>query len=168
MTSLLLGKPLVGQRARDVIRGLDLLTARAEVDPNQLVGFGKGQGAVVLLHVAMLDDRIKKLALENMLVSYHAVVSYKIHQRVFESIIPDVLRSYDLTDLVSCLAPRPVWMVNATDPLGHSLTEREVTEEYARSMTTFQMMGSAKSLHVLQRNAGEPFVRTYAELLSRR
>ncbi|PYV38855.1 MAG: hypothetical protein DMG06_24630 [Acidobacteria bacterium] len=116
----------------------------------------------------MLDDRIKKLALENMLVSYHAVVSYKIHRNVFESVIPGVLRSYDLTDLVSCLAPRPLWMVNATDPLGHSLTEREVTEEYARSMTTFQMMGSAKSLRVLQRNAGEPFQRTYAELLSRR
>jgi cephalosporin-C deacetylase-like acetyl esterase len=168
MTSLLLGKPLVGQRAQDVLRGVDLLAARAEVDPNQLLGFGKGQGAVVLLHAAMLDDRIKKLALENMLVSYHAVVKQKIHQRVFECIIPAVLRSYDLTDLVSGLAPRSVWLVNATDPLGHSLTEREVTAEYAHSIATFQMMGSARALHFLQGNTGEPFDRVYRELLNGR
>ena len=103
MTALLLGKTLVGLRVQDIRSGLDLLSARSDVDSTQILGFGKGHGAIALLHTAVLDDRIKKLALQDMLVSYQSVVTHKIHRRLFESVIPGVLQSYDLPDLSHCL-----------------------------------------------------------------
>jgi cephalosporin-C deacetylase-like acetyl esterase len=167
MTSLLLGKTLLGFRAQDISCGLDLLSSRSDVEASQTVGFGKGHGAVALLHVAVLDDRIKKLVLQDMLVSYQSVVSHKIHQRVFESIIPSVLPSYDLPDLVAALAPRPVWIVNSVDPLGNPIPQKELTAAHTSSSGAYQVMTATQALHLRRANPGEPFERLYAELLGR-
>jgi len=167
MTSLLLGKTLVGLRAQDIRSGLDLLSTRSDVDPAQIAGFGKGHGAIALLHVAVVDDRIKKLALQDMLVSYQAVVTEKIHQRIFESVIPGVLQSYDLPDLVTALAPRPVWIVHCVDPLGRPVLQKEAAAAYAGPLGAYQMMSVMKAFHLKQPNPGEPFERLYAELLGR-
>src|SRR5262249_33939355 len=98
MKALLVGRTLVGMRARDISRGLHLLSTRPEVDRQRIYGFGRDGGTVPLLHAAVLDRRIQKLALEGMLVSYESVVASKIHRGVFEMVIPGVLKSYDLPD----------------------------------------------------------------------
>src|SRR5262249_48900953 len=165
MTSLLLGKTLVGLRARDISSGLGLLSARSDVDATRILGFGKGHGAIALLHVALVDERIKKLVLQDMLASYQSVVTHKIHERIFESVIPGVLQAYDLPDLVATMAPRPVWIVNSTDPLGKPLPQKEQNNTYAIPLVAYQTMAAAKSLHLRQANPGEPFERLYAELL---
>jgi cephalosporin-C deacetylase-like acetyl esterase len=167
MTSLLLGKTLVGLRAQDIFSGLDLLSARSDVDPAQILGFGKGDGAIALLHVAVLDDRIKKLALQDMLVSYESIVTHKIHQRVFESVIPGVLQSYDLPDLVAALPPRPVWIVNSVDTLGNLVQQNELSAAHTVSSGSYRMMTATQAFHLRQANPGEPFERIYAELLGR-
>jgi cephalosporin-C deacetylase-like acetyl esterase len=59
MTTMLLGKTLVGLRALDIRCAVDLLNARTDVDPNRIRAVGKGQGAIVLVHAAVGDDRIK-------------------------------------------------------------------------------------------------------------
>jgi hypothetical protein len=58
-----------------------------------------------MLHAAAFDPRINKLVLEGMLVSYDAIVTQRIHRQMFEQIVPSVLKSYDLPDLASSLAP---------------------------------------------------------------
>jgi hypothetical protein len=60
MTALVVGKPLVGMRALDISRGVDLLQARADVDPDHILAFGRGNGAVSVLYAATLDERLKK------------------------------------------------------------------------------------------------------------
>ncbi|MBI3698093.1 MAG: acetylxylan esterase, partial [Acidobacteria bacterium] len=121
MKALLLGKTLAGMRAQDIARGLDLLATRPEVDRDRILGYGRGGGAVPLLHLAALDPRLKRVALEEMLVSYEAVVRARIHRDVFESVVPGALRSYDLPDLAAAAAPRRVTIVSSIDPLGHPL-----------------------------------------------
>jgi cephalosporin-C deacetylase-like acetyl esterase len=118
MKGLLIGKPLVGMRVEDISRGLDLLAARPEVDPERLSGVGKEEAAVPLLHAAVLDARLRKLTLERMLVSYESVVTGKVHRNVFENVIQGVLGSYDLPDLARALAPREVEIRHAVDALG--------------------------------------------------
>lgn len=167
MTAMLLGKTLVALRAQDIRSGLDLLRARADVDLNQISGFGKGHGAIALLHAAVLDDRINKVVLQNMLASYQSVVTHKVHQRIFESVIPGVLQFYDLPDLVAALAPRPVWIVDSVDPLGHPIPQKELSSEYLSCSRVYQMMGAAKALQLKQTNPGESFEHVYAGLLRR-
>jgi hypothetical protein len=45
-------------------------------------------------------------------------------------VIPGVLKSYDLPDLVSALAPRPVRIVAPVDPLGQVLRLEEARKAY--------------------------------------
>ena len=149
MTAVLLGKTLVGMRAADVVRGVDLLAARPEVDPERIYGFGVGAGALVLLHVAVLDDRLQGLYLEKLLESYLSVVTHKMHRDVFESVVPGALKAYDVPDLLAAVAPRSVWVANAVDPLGRLVALAELQREYSRAAEAFKALGTPNAFRVL-------------------
>jgi cephalosporin-C deacetylase-like acetyl esterase len=129
-TAILLGKTLVGMRAADIERGIDLLVARSDVDSTNLAGIGKGMAAVAMLHAAALDPRIRKVALENMLVSYDALVTHRIHRKMFEQIVPSALKFYDLPDLASSLTPRQIWVIDAVNPMGQVIPAGQVRTIY--------------------------------------
>jgi dienelactone hydrolase len=126
MTAMLIGKTLAGMRAEDIVRGLDLLAARSDVDPARMTGYGKDAGAVPMLLAGALDRRLSAVALEGLLVSYEAAVNQRIHRQVFEQVIPGALIDFDLPDLVASLAPRPAWLINTTDPRGGRMREADV------------------------------------------
>ena len=105
MTALLVGKTMAGMRALDISRGVDVLTSRKGVDPNQVYGYGKDEGALPLLYAAVLDGKIRRVMLDGMLVSYESVVSSRVHRRILEGVSPGMLKYYDLQDLVAALAP---------------------------------------------------------------
>ena len=130
MTAILAGRTLVGMRAADVVRGVDLLSACDDVDSGKIFAAGRGAAASAVLHAAALDERIRKVGLEGMLVSYRSVVDCKIHYQVFEQVVPGVLENYDLPGLVLSLAPRPVTIVDARDPLGQTVPLDEVQRLY--------------------------------------
>jgi hypothetical protein len=46
--------------------------------------------------------------LEGRLVSNESVVMHRVSRDMFENVIPGVLKSYDLQDLVAAVAPRPI------------------------------------------------------------
>jgi cephalosporin-C deacetylase-like acetyl esterase len=165
MTALLIGKTLVGMRARDITRGIDLLVARSDVDHDQIYGFGKDAGAVPMLYAAVLDERLRKVGLEGMLVSYESVVLTRIHRGVLEDMVPRALQVYDLPDLVAALAPREVWLVNATDPLRHQVGSSRVKGQYARASQAFKLAGAESALRLRDRRPDESMAKTYPEMM---
>jgi len=164
MTALVVGKPLVGMRALDVSRAVDLLQSREGVDPDRILAFGRGNGAVSVLYAATLDERLKKIVLERMLGSYQTIVDQKIHRQVFESVVPSVLRFYDLPDLVAALAPREVWMVNPVDAVGQVVQSRQAESNYAFAQQSFRLTGQPNRLHFRNRGA-ETIPQAYPELV---
>jgi hypothetical protein len=124
------------------------------VDPSRISGIGVEAGATPLLHAAVLDKRIGKLALEGMLQSYESVVAARIHRNVFEQVIPGVLKAYDLPDLVAVLSPRRVFITDSTDPLGN-LVLPSVTGSLYKSAT------------VLRRRPEDTSATLYRDLLAR-
>ncbi|HEY3131424.1 MAG TPA: acetylxylan esterase [Acidobacteriota bacterium] len=166
-TALLVGKPLVGMRALDVCRGVDLLVGRAEVDREKIYGFGKEAGAVPLLYAAIFDERLKKVALDDMLISYRSIITHRIHRQIFENVVPGALRFYDFPDLVASLAPRPTWIVNAVDPLGHRVGIAEVRKEYEPSLIAFRLAEAKTSIRVSERSPHRPLAAFYEEWLKR-
>jgi cephalosporin-C deacetylase-like acetyl esterase len=165
MTALLIGKTLVGMRAQDIMRGIDLLVARSDVDHDQIYGFGKDAGAVPMLYAAVLDERLRKVGLEGMLVSYESVVLTRIHRGVLEDMVPRALQVYDLPDLVAALAPREVWLVNATDPLRHQVGSSRVKGQYARASQAFKLAGAESALRLRDRRPDESMAKTYPEIM---
>ena len=155
MTALLIGKPLVGMRAQDVSRGVDLLLARPDVDPERVYAYGRDEGGVPLLYAAVLDERIKKVAIEGTLVSYQSVIANRIHRQVLESTVRGALKEYDLPDLVAALAPRSAFIVNGVDALGHRVATGEITKQYATASTAFLTAGNKASLRIAERREDE-------------
>jgi cephalosporin-C deacetylase-like acetyl esterase len=163
MTALVVGKPLVGMRALDISRAVDLLQAREDVDPNHILALGRGNGAVSVLYAATLDERLRKIVLERMLVSYQAIVDQKIHRQVFENVVPSALRFYDLPDLVAALAPREVWMVNPVDAMGRFVQTRQGESNYSFAQQAFRITGQPNHLHFKNRG-NETILQAYPEL----
>jgi cephalosporin-C deacetylase-like acetyl esterase len=155
MTALLEGKTLVGLRAQDVVQAVDALAARGDVEIDSLSAFGKGDAAVVLLHAAALDDRIKNVTLEEMLASYESVVEWKVHDRVFESIIPAALANYDLPDLAASLAPRRLQIINAANPRGQRMQTQLVKRVYEAAQKAFAVAGASQSFSIAERKPGK-------------
>lgn len=149
MRAFLIGKTLVGMRAEDISCGVDLLAARPEVNKQRIYGYGVGAGALTLLHEAVLDGRILGAAFDHMLVSYHSVVTHRVHRDIYESVVPGVLKAYDLPDLVAALAPRPVWLVDAVDPLGKPVPLEETRKQYSSSIEAFKVARAETALHIL-------------------
>jgi hypothetical protein len=166
MIALLLGKSLVAMRAEDIARGLDLLVSRAEVDGERIYGMGVGAATIPLLHQAVLDERLKKVILEDGLISYESVERYRIHRGIIESVIPGVLKVYDLPDLLAALAPRPTWVVNARDPLGNRAIISTVRGQYAAAVEAFKSWGAQDALHIEVTEPKDEFSVTYRGLIS--
>jgi len=166
MTAILLGKTMVGMRAGDVVRGIDLLAARDDVDGSKIFCLGKDGGAVSMLYAALLDRRIRGVALEGMLVSYDWVVRHEIHRQIFEEVVPGALKSFDLPDLVSSLAPRSIWIVNAVNGLGHTMPIDQVHRTYAGAEQAFEAAGAAQQMHITERRPGDTVAGVYGDLVN--
>jgi cephalosporin-C deacetylase-like acetyl esterase len=151
MTGLLLNEPLVGLRVVDVERALDVLAAREDVDMSTLSVVGRGTAAVVVLHAAALDDRIKEVTLDRMLVSYASAFEWDVHRDVLQSVVPGAFPSYDLPDLVASLAPRPVRIRNAVDARGLPMGAPDVERQYATARTAYTTAGASQSLVIRSR-----------------
>ena len=165
MTALLVGKTMVGMRALDITRGVDLLSALQGIDRDKIYVYGKKGGSVPALYAAVLDRRIRKVVLEDMLSSYDSVVENKIHRRIFENVVFGALKFYDLPDLVAALAPREVSIVSGADPLGHELPANAVQKEYSRAVDAYRQMGMERAIHIRDRRPGEDTTTTiYREL----
>jgi hypothetical protein len=148
------GRNLVGLRAEDVLHALDVLAARADVDPTRIEAFGQGSFGVPLLHAAVLDERISRLALQETPVSYRAFLDHPVHRGLPEILVPGVLRHYDIDDLMRALSPRPVALVNPVDAVGRPL-RRDERQRYLG--TVLPEEGAAGlHVHVLRRDRGDP------------
>ncbi len=155
MTAMLVGKTLVGLRAQDVMRAVDMLALRDDVDMQRLSAYGFGEAAPVALHAAALDDRIKSVVLKNMLASYESVITEKISRRIFENIVPGVLAAYDLPDLAATLAPRRVAIVNPVNPRGQPLELSRARSQYENTKAAFQLSGAASSFVISEQKPGQ-------------
>jgi hypothetical protein len=108
----LTGLTLVGLRADDIIRAMDFLSARNDVDKRDISAYASGPAAVALLHAAALDKRITRVVADHTIPSFRAIATEPMHQNAPEYIVPGVLRHYDIPDLIQAIAPRKVEVFN--------------------------------------------------------
>ena len=167
MTAILMNRTLAGMRAGDIIRGLDMLAARQDVDGEKLTAVGRNGAAIPLLYAALFDQRLKALALEGMLISYNTVATTQMQRLIFEQIVPGALLDYDLPDLVSAVAPRAVWISDPVTPTQTALPYVEFAETYAPAVKAFSLAGASGALHLQHpRPDDERAAQYYRDLLN--
>jgi cephalosporin-C deacetylase-like acetyl esterase len=148
--ALMTGRTVTGLRMTDILKGLDLLESRTLAGQGGVTGLGIGNPGVSLLHAAVIDHRISRVVLDGMPASYRSMATTPVQKRIFDVVIPGVLRHYDLAQLAASVAPREVIIGNAMSPLGQVLGVREATAVF-----------SAKNVKVLRRREAETFGEIY-------
>jgi hypothetical protein len=158
MTALLTGKTMIGMRALDVTRGIDLLASRNEVDPARISAAGRGTATLPVLFAALFDKRISSLALDGMPGSYDSMLRERLGANMAEQVIPSALQYFDLPDVIAAIAPRRVLLYNPINPLGETLGDGEVRSEF----------GAPGTLTVaLRTEQNEPFSTTLASWMGK-
>jgi len=108
-----IGRNLPAMRAHDIVRGVDLLVARADVDPAVIRAAARGVKGIWLLLAAATDSRIGKVWLDRTPFSLRAALEHSMNTDLFDAVIPGFVLRWDLDDLVKAMGDRKVlW----TDP----------------------------------------------------
>ena len=159
--ALMVGKPLVGLRMDDILRGVDLLRERGLLAHGGCGAFAKGNVAVDVLFAATVDDRLRSLDLEGGLISYQAVVTTPIQRRIFDVVVPGVLKHFDLPDLTAAMAPRPVRLKNVATPLGSTELLARVRQVYGFAAEAYRVVGQGGQLDIGLRREDEGALEAY-------
>ncbi len=130
----LVGRNLAAMRAHDILRAVDVLAARGDVDAASIRGYARGAKGFWLLLAAAVDPRIGKVWLDRTPWSFQSAFEGQLSLNLFDAMIPGFALHWDLQDLVSAMGPRPVqwtdptnWMDEAVFP-GPSYRHRYVGE----------------------------------------
>jgi pimeloyl-ACP methyl ester carboxylesterase len=136
-----LNRPLLGQRVLDLLAVIEKLDAFKDV---QMIGIGAA--GPVVLHAAALEPRIKSVTLEKPVVSWSAVVRTPVGHGQLANVVPGALKAYDLPDLAKLVAPRPLTIRAAVDPVMKPVAQAVLNEAYAGTKKAYAAAKAEKSL----------------------
>jgi cephalosporin-C deacetylase-like acetyl esterase len=110
-----IGKNMACMRASDILRGVDLLAARPDVDAGVIRAAARSGPGVWLLIASAIDPRIAKIWLDQTPYSLRAALEVPITHDLHDAVIPGFALRWDLSDLVKAMAPRSVLWTDPTD-----------------------------------------------------
>jgi cephalosporin-C deacetylase-like acetyl esterase len=130
IVNLTAGSPLIGQQTWDLLRCLDYLNSRTDVDGGHVGLFGSGLAALPALLATALDHRVRSVLLEGMLADFESVVGSRDYKLPLSAVAFGFLQKFDLPEICAAIPPRPVWLLNAVGPEGDTLPASEIREKY--------------------------------------
>lgn len=155
MNALLLGRTLIGERVWDVSRAIDVLETFKEIDSAKVACMGNSGGGTVTYYAACMDERIQ-IAMPSCSISnyrdsigstYHCVCNY----------IPKARRFFDMSDLATLIAPRPLVIVagekDAIFPV------KAMRETYQNIKAIYTALGSEGNCSYFEGPRGHRFYR---------
>ncbi len=113
-----IGRNLPAMRAHDILRGVDVLAARNDVDPAAIRATARGVKGIWLLLAAAIDPRIGKVWLDRTPFSFHAALEHSMNTDLFDAVIPGFVLHWDLDDLVKAMGNRPVLWTDPSNWMG--------------------------------------------------
>jgi dienelactone hydrolase len=130
-SSLILGKPLAGQRVTDLLAVVQGLRSRQDLSARRLIVAARGASAVTALFTAALEPAVEGLYLAGGLVSFQNLADTEDYDHPFGNFVPGILLHTDLPELAGAMAPRGVVLAGAVDGAGRRLPPEDVRRQYA-------------------------------------
>lgn len=147
--AMLSGRSLVGIRAGDIIRTVNFLKTSSYLCSGEINAVAVGEMGPVLLHAASFDKSIGNIVLLRSPLSYKSMVLneyYKVH---YDCSVTGVLTAYDLPDLIGCVAPRKVMLVEPKDHMLEKVSEETVKEEMAFPLSVYALKKAPDNLRII-------------------
>jgi cephalosporin-C deacetylase-like acetyl esterase len=117
----LIGLNLPAMRAHDILRGVDLLKARPDVDPDSIRGTARSVEGIWLLLAAASDPRIAGIWLDKTPYSLRAALDGSMTADLWDAVIPNFVLRWDLSDLVKAMGNRHVLWTDPTNWMRRSV-----------------------------------------------
>ena len=111
----LIGLNLPALRTHDILRGIDLLSARPDVDSQSIRSMARGVEGIWLLLAAAADSRIKGIWLDRTPYSMRAALENSVAANLWDAAIPGFVLHWDLDDLVKAMGSRRVLWTDPTN-----------------------------------------------------
>ncbi len=141
--SLELGRPLFGQRLKDL-----LATAPTRTSRRGWYVVGVGIGGLVAAHAAALDPRILGVASIDAPLSYRSLVEDPLAEQPVSAYLPGVIGAYEVRDAYAAVAPRPLLIVNAQDARRKPAGAAAAREEYAWTARIYELLETPAGLTI--------------------
>jgi dienelactone hydrolase len=112
-----LGLNLLTLNVFDLMRSIDYLITRPEVDPERIGFVGLSTGGTLALFAAALDQRLKVVVVSGYLTSLYEQTFVR-GDTCGSQIVPNLSRWAELADVACLIAPRPLLVESGTeDPM---------------------------------------------------
>lgn len=111
---LIRGESLMKKVLDDAVNGITLLSHLACVDRKRIGTLGHSMGGNTVLFLSALDERIAFSCASGSACTYENRMANHVGIEM-ASVIPNIHGKYDIYDLVSCVAPRPLLIVSAEE-----------------------------------------------------
>lgn len=123
---LLRGDTLMRKVLIDSAQAISLLRIHELVDPERVGILGHSYGGNTVLFHSALDERIRFSCASGAACTYQYKMTHQVGIEMAE-VIPEFTNHFDIPDLVTCLAPRPVLLVSAAEDKASYDAEKIVT-----------------------------------------
>ena len=110
--ALLLGETMVGWRVYDVMRTIDWIETRKDLDASRVGLMGISGGGTITTFAAALEPRIKAAMISGYLNTFKASIVAMSH--CIDNYVPGILNWCENYDVASLIAPRPLYVESGT------------------------------------------------------
>jgi dienelactone hydrolase len=161
-SALLLGETLTGWRVWDVMRTVDYIRTRPDLDAHRIGCVGFSGGGTCALFAAALDQRIACAYVSGCLGTFRESIMRQAH--CIDNYVPGVLGWAELYDIAGLIAPRPLFCESGeSDPLFPAAAARECFGKVEHVYTVMGAQGRAQLQsfdggHRFHGGRGWPFV----------
>lgn len=115
-----IGLNLPALRAQDILRAVDWLSTRGDVDAARISGIAREARGIWMLLAAAMDTRLSRVWLDRTPHSYASSLDVPVNANLFDGLIPGFLLHWDIADLAAAVQPRQLLRTDPIDWAGKS------------------------------------------------
>jgi dienelactone hydrolase len=160
--ALLFGETMIGWRIWDVMRGIDWIATRPELDARRVGCMGISGGGTCTLFAAALDSRIRAAFVSGYLNTFRDSILSLSH--CIDNYVPGILNWAEMYDVAGLIAPRSLFSeAGDRDPIFPVAASKE---SFARVHKVYEVFGAASAaeqeifsgVHEFHGERGLPFL----------
>ncbi|MDA0205634.1 MAG: hypothetical protein O3A53_14200 [Acidobacteria bacterium] len=136
-SSLQIGRPLLGQRMKDL-----LAIPATRIGRRSWTLVGVGDAALVAAQAAAIDDRVDRLITVNGLLSFNEALDDPLTAHPMSSFPPGIIGQYDVRDIYAAVGPRPVLALNPVDSQRQAVQEVQAWERFDWISQAYENIGA--------------------------
>ncbi len=138
--ALLLGETMIAWRVYDVMRTIDWIETRDELDSDRVGCMGISGGGTITTFAAALEPRIKAALISGYLNTFRDSVLSISH--CIDNYVPGILRWCEMYDIAGLIAPRPLFVESGDEDAIFPLEASR--ESFERVKKVYAVFGKAE------------------------